>query len=70
VFPVTEAYERYRTEQDKGKELDMAENRIDGDILWFRQTIGNACGTMGVLHVISNGEIALHLSMLFSKATN
>jgi ubiquitin carboxyl-terminal hydrolase L3 len=62
VFPVTEVYETYRAEQDKGKELYMAEDRVDGDILWFRQTIGNACGTMGIIHAVSNGDAASNLS--------
>jgi len=60
-FPVTDVYENYREEQDKGKELDMGEHPVDGDVVWFRQTIGNACGTMGVIHSVFNGEVPSHL---------
>jgi ubiquitin carboxyl-terminal hydrolase L3 len=65
LFPVTEVYENHRIEQDKGKELYMGENPIDGDIIWFRQTIGNACGTMGVIHAVMNGEVPSYLGRLF-----
>lgn len=61
VFPVTGAYEKYRVEQDRGKDLYSGEHPPDGDIVWFRQTIGNACGTMGVLHAVYNGEVQQHL---------
>ena len=63
VFPVTKVYENYRIEQDKGKDLYMGEDHVDGDIVWFRQTIGNACGTMGVIHAVFNGEVPSHLRM-------
>ena len=42
----------------------MGENPVDRDIVWFRQTIGNACGTMGVIHSVFNGEVASQLGML------
>jgi ubiquitin carboxyl-terminal hydrolase L3 len=61
VFPVTDVYEKYRVEQDEGKELYMGEEHEDGEIVWFRQTIGNACGTMGVIHAVFNGEVPPYL---------
>ena len=65
-FPITEVYENYRKQQDEGKELDIGENRTEGDVIWFRQTIGNACGTMGVIHAISNGEVPSQLGIFLS----
>ena len=64
VFPVTDTYEKYRREQDEGKDLVMGEDPLDEDIVWFRQTIGNACGTMGVIHSVFNGEVASQLGTL------
>ena len=61
VFPVTSVYENYRLEQDKGKELYMAEDEADGEVVWFRQTIGNACGTMGVIHSVFNGDVPQYI---------
>jgi len=67
VFPVTNVYENYRVEQDKGRELYMGDTHEDGEIVWFRQTIGNACGTMGVIHAVFNGEIPSYLGMAAAK---
>ena len=58
---MTEVYEKYRAEADKGKEPYTGEHPVDGDVIWFRQTIGNACGTMGVIHSVFNGEVPSHL---------
>lgn len=68
VFPITAVYEHYRQEQDKGKDLNMGDNPVDGDIVWFRQTIGNACGTMGVIHSVFNGDVPSYLGILSLKS--
>ncbi|KPI39107.1 Ubiquitin carboxyl-terminal hydrolase isozyme L3 [Cyphellophora attinorum] len=54
VFPITETYEKFRREEDESKE------QYDGsgpqeEVVWFRQTIRNACGLIGLLHSITNG---------------
>lgn len=41
LFPITEAYEKARKERDALVKSDGSE---DG-IMFFKQTIGNACGT-------------------------
>jgi len=64
IFPVTNVYEDYRVNADKDKELYLGENPVDGDVMWFRQTIGNACGTMGVIHSVFNGNVPSYLRML------
>ena len=54
VFPVSAAYESQRLAEDAG----VPEYNGKGDsepVLWFRQTIRNACGLMGLLHAVSNG---------------
>ncbi|KUI56876.1 Ubiquitin carboxyl-terminal hydrolase isozyme L3 [Cytospora mali] len=54
VFPVSAAYESFRLAEDatlpeyKGKGEDQP-------VVWFRQTIRNACGLMGLLHAVANG---------------
>ncbi|OBT60752.1 hypothetical protein VE03_10881 [Pseudogymnoascus sp. 23342-1-I1] len=62
VFPVSETYEKYRREDDEGvQEYSDAGFAGDGGkedergVLWFRQTIRNSCGLMGLLHAASNG---------------
>ncbi|KAI0401008.1 putative ubiquitin carboxyl-terminal hydrolase [Xylaria palmicola] len=54
VFPVSAAYESSRLAEDAGAD----EYRGSGDaepVLWWRQTIRNACGLMGLLHAVANG---------------
>jgi ubiquitin carboxyl-terminal hydrolase L3 len=33
----------------------------DEPVLWFRQTIGHACGLIGLLHCMTNGEATKHI---------
>jgi len=54
VFPVTETYTKYKQEQDKDKELFENDNNNVGGPMWIKQTIPNACGTMGLLHCAAN----------------
>lgn len=68
VFPVSAAYESFRLAEDatlpeyKGKgggEGEGGEQRV----MWFRQTIRNACGLMGLLHAVANGPAKDFISM-------
>ncbi|KFY59245.1 hypothetical protein V497_04398 [Pseudogymnoascus sp. VKM F-4516 (FW-969)] len=55
VFPVSEKYENYRRGEDEG--VSEYEGKGEGEeVLWFRQTIGNSCGLMALLHAASNGS--------------
>lgn len=54
VFPVSAAYESYRMAEDSL----ATEYNGTGDkepVLWWKQTIRNACGLMGLLHAVTNG---------------
>ncbi|KAF2829268.1 cysteine proteinase [Ophiobolus disseminans] len=53
VFPVSETYEKFRVQEDK----DRSEYQGHGpeeEVVWYKQTIGNACGLIGLLHGVSN----------------
>jgi ubiquitin carboxyl-terminal hydrolase L3 len=54
VFPVTETYERFRREEDAPRE-DYEGSGPDEKVVWFKQTIRNACGLIGLLHSVTNG---------------
>lgn len=58
VFPVSETYEKHRREEDEkiwGPE-GAYEGKGDGEeVMWYKQTIRNACGLIGLLHAVSNG---------------
>lgn len=53
VFPTTPAYKSKIAEQD-GTKATYSKSGDDEDIVWYRQTINNACGLYGILHAISN----------------
>ncbi|KAK8207981.1 ubiquitinyl hydrolase 1 [Zalaria obscura] len=55
VFPVSDTYEKFRVEEDSTK----PEYECSGpgeEVVWYKQTIGNACGLIGLLHGVSNGQ--------------
>lgn len=60
VFPVSDTYEKFRLEED-GKKEEYEGFGPDEEVVWYKQTIGNACGLIGVLHGVSNGEARSHI---------
>ncbi|KAM0788648.1 hypothetical protein ACM66B_002750 [Microbotryomycetes sp. NB124-2] len=69
LFPITKAYEQYRKAQDE----DIAKNGVQDvqDVIYFKQTIQNACGTMALLHALANSGVELQdgpLKTLFRNA--
>lgn len=54
VFPVSAAYTKAREKEDSSLP-EYAGTGPEEEVLWFRQTIGNACGLMGILHATCNG---------------
>lgn len=60
VFPVSETYEKFRLQEDK--DVEPYEGCGEGEeVIWFKQTIGNACGLIGILHGASNGQSRNHV---------
>lgn len=62
VFPTTETYEKRVQEEDSGIGVDVW-GQGDDNIVFFKQTINNACGLYAMLHAVCNGEARLWLSM-------
>lgn len=54
VFPVSDTYEKFRHEEDASK-ADYTGHGDSEPVMWYKQTIGNACGLIGLLHGVSNG---------------
>ena len=54
VFPVSETYEKKRNEEDSKLPVYNGSGP-DEPVTWFKQTIRNACGLIGLLHAVSNG---------------
>ncbi|KAF3051231.1 hypothetical protein E8E11_007998 [Didymella keratinophila] len=55
VFPTTEEYER-RVRVEDFDVKDVLEGEEDREVMFFRQTINNACGLYAILHAVCNGE--------------
>ncbi|KAK4700756.1 ubiquitin carboxyl-terminal hydrolase L3, partial [Phenoliferia sp. Uapishka_3] len=60
LFPITAAYEKLRKEEDAKIEAEGGAKGLE-DVLWFPQTIGNACGTFALIHALGNGGADLPL---------
>ncbi len=59
TIPMTPSWRRAREVEDAGK-ADY-EGVGDDPVLWFKQTIGNACGSIGLLHCALNGAPSAHI---------
>lgn len=54
VFPTSETYEKQKSAEEAARSAYEGFGP-DEDVIWFKQTIHNACGFYGILHAISNG---------------
>ncbi|XP_061735768.1 ubiquitin carboxyl-terminal hydrolase isozyme L3 isoform X1 [Nerophis ophidion] len=52
LFPVTEKYEAYKQEEEDRLKKQLQE--VSPNIFFMRQTISNACGTIGLIHAVAN----------------
>ncbi|KAI4639615.1 hypothetical protein J4E93_008967 [Alternaria ventricosa] len=55
VFPTTDDYEK-RVQDEDAKLEEFRNSRGAGDVIFFKQTINNACGLYAILHAVCNGE--------------
>ena len=54
IIPMSEAWNKDRQEEDGPKQMYSGAGP-DEPVVWFKQTIGNACGSIGLLHSVLNG---------------
>ncbi|KAF2642068.1 ubiquitin carboxyl-terminal hydrolase-like protein isozyme L3 [Massarina eburnea CBS 473.64] len=57
IIPLTPSWHEARTAEDKDKS-EYAKKGDEDPVIWFKQTIGNACGSIGLLHCIINSPVA------------
>ncbi|KAG9533500.1 cysteine proteinase, partial [Aureobasidium melanogenum] len=75
VFPISDTYETFRLSEDHDKP-EYEGCGPDEEVVWYKQTISNACGLIGVLHAASNGPARdfitpnSHLAKLLQDAIN
>uniref|UniRef100_A0A1D1Y734 Ubiquitin carboxyl-terminal hydrolase n=1 Tax=Anthurium amnicola TaxID=1678845 RepID=A0A1D1Y734_9ARAE len=73
LFPVTENYEKDSKEEIK--QIQEKGQEISSNVVFYRQTIPNACGTIGLLHTLASNteEISVEdgpLKRLLDKTKN
>ncbi|MCJ1469106.1 hypothetical protein MMC07_007739 [Pseudocyphellaria aurata] len=54
IIPLTPAWDRSRKAEDADKEPYTGSGPNE-PVIWFKQTIGHACGSIGLLHSVING---------------
>ena len=75
VFPTNETYHKFRQEEDAGKAEYSGFGPAE-EVIWFKQTIHNACGLYGLLHAVGNGAARAQITPnselddIFSRAVN
>ncbi|CAG07309.1 unnamed protein product, partial [Tetraodon nigroviridis] len=57
LFPVTDAYEAFKQEEED--RLKQQPQDVSPDVYFIKQTIGNACGTIGLIHAVANNQECL-----------
>lgn len=60
LFPITDNYEKFRAEEEAN--LTANPQAISENIYFTKQTVGNACGTVGMIHSIANNTDKIDLS--------
>lgn len=55
IIPLTPAWDQHRKAEDSTKPQPYTGSGPDEPVIWFKQTIGNACGSIGLLHSVING---------------
>ncbi|KAH8110835.1 peptidase C12, ubiquitin carboxyl-terminal hydrolase 1 [Phellopilus nigrolimitatus] len=58
LFPITEAMETKKKEED-AKTEEGSLPIVDPTVVWIKQTISNACGTIGLLHALMNSRVTI-----------
>lgn len=57
IIPWTEGWMEERRIEDEGKGVYEGKGEEE-PVIWFKQTIGNACGSIGLIHCLLNSKAA------------
>jgi len=69
VFPTTDDYEK-RVQDEDAKLEEFRTSGGAGDVIFFKQTINNACGLYAILHAVCNGEARRRIGMIAMTLIN
>lgn len=54
LFPLAPAEEQHRIQESE--RIDATGQEVSPNVFYMKQTIGNACGTIGLLHAVGNAK--------------
>eukprot|EP00795_Rhopilema_esculentum_P000297 gene297-9949_t len=54
LFPITDTYEKFRADEDEA--IKSSGQEVSPNVYFTKQTVGNACGTIGIIHSIANNQ--------------
>lgn len=54
LFPINEQYEQFKT--DENNRIETKGQELSKNLYFTKQTVGNACGTVGIIHSIANAK--------------
>ncbi|KAH7879112.1 peptidase C12, ubiquitin carboxyl-terminal hydrolase 1 [Lentinula edodes] len=57
LFPISKTLEAKRREEDDLIRSEASSPSLFNSVIWIKQTISNACGTIGLLHALANTGI-------------
>lgn len=60
IIPLTPTWHEARQAEDKDK-TEYAGKGDSEPVIWFKQTIGNACGSIGLVHCLLNTDAMQHI---------
>lgn len=64
LFPISDQYDLYAREQDES--IKEKGQKVDPDLFYMKQTVPNACGTVGIFYALANNakEVDLQSGLL------
>eukprot|EP01023_Acetabularia_acetabulum_P002153 TRINITY_DN10827_c0_g2_i3.p2 TRINITY_DN10827_c0_g2~~TRINITY_DN10827_c0_g2_i3.p2 ORF type:complete len:245 (-),score=58.49 TRINITY_DN10827_c0_g2_i3:1175-1909(-) len=63
LYPIDEKSEKFKDEEEEQLKSNGEDKKeLPEDVYYMKQTIGNACGTIGVLHAIGNNQELFSIS--------
>ncbi|XP_003386938.1 PREDICTED: ubiquitin carboxyl-terminal hydrolase isozyme L3-like [Amphimedon queenslandica] len=73
LFPITDKYEAFRKEEEE--KIEKEGQTVSPNVYYMKQYVGNACGTIGLLHVLCNNISNLtvrdgYLKKFYEKTKN
>ncbi|KAF8498506.1 peptidase C12 ubiquitin carboxyl-terminal hydrolase 1 [Russula emetica] len=66
LFPIRGKLEELR-QQEEAKLKEEGRVPVDPTVFWIKQTISNACGTIGLLHALINSQVVFEPASPISK---